>query len=399
MVDCVYSSQSTVTTLLEVWAYHPTDANHGFKAAPTDATADALEKCLIHCSGQVNFLDAMVQSKTASANFCAGLERRITQFELLASNAETTENMLEALRGILMVSFGVTGVSTQIRSTMHSLGYVRKIGALVVEFHPRIRAAIIFDVWYYLVALAFQHGTVGIGQLLDAGFLPLFVRDMAKPNRVLGKDQDVIFSVLGKLMAMNHTPRCLLDLHHRIQAFAPEISFSNQRASETAWNGLVKNVAYSLKHLKALEKQGQGKLSTKLCDFNMHHEMQASLCRTTDFNPLSTTLEESKCCSGCRVVVYCSTACQNEDWKKRHHKECSSMSRLHLDLKTSGAYYSNKTRYFNIEAGRMSVSQKMPGFDMCMVHRFPGNSRREMIVNFDVLERPSCLLGGQIHLE
>ncbi|KAH6902576.1 hypothetical protein BKA70DRAFT_639910 [Coprinopsis sp. MPI-PUGE-AT-0042] len=51
--------------------------------------------------------------------------------------------------------------------------------------------------------------------------------------------------------------------------------------------GFVKSTSHSFEHYKLLEKQGQGKLSTKLCDSNMHCEMQGLLSSTT--NPLPSS--------------------------------------------------------------------------------------------------------------
>jgi len=34
-------------------------------------------------------------------------------------------------------------------------------------------------------------------------------------------------------------------------------------------------------------------------------------------------------CSDCMVAVYCSEECQEDDWYKRHHKECKKMKELH----------------------------------------------------------------------
>ncbi|KAH6911739.1 hypothetical protein BKA70DRAFT_1560034 [Coprinopsis sp. MPI-PUGE-AT-0042] len=395
LADCVFSSQSTVNILLEVWSYHPTDAHQGFLAAPTDVTADRMGECLIHPSGKVNFLDAMVQSQNAPVDFCAGLERRITHFESLASNAKPSGTML-ALKGILIVALGATGVSIPIRSMMHAHGYIRKIGGLVVELHPRIGATFVFDVWYHLVALAFQHGTAGMGQLLNTGFLPLFVNDMAKATE--GNDQSKSLWVIHKLVVMTQTPRFLRALHVSILALPPDMLFADEEAFGGAWRGFVNNLPEAFERLKALERRGLGKRSIRMCDSKMHFKMQELLPEVTGSGP-SASIPESKCCSGCHMAVYCSARCQHHDWKERHHRECAAMSQLHLDLKRSGTCYSNKTRDFNIEASRMSVSRKMPNFNAWMHHKFPGKDKRQIIITLSILERPCTLLGGRTYLE
>ncbi|KAH6907644.1 hypothetical protein BKA70DRAFT_1223454 [Coprinopsis sp. MPI-PUGE-AT-0042] len=392
--NSVSSSQSTVITLLEIWNYSSCDASSAFEAASLYTMLDTLNKCLTLASGKVSFLDVTMQSRDGVSNFCTGLEQRITQFKSLNKDLERVEAVTPmCLRLLLKVTFDATGVSTQIRSTMHSLGYIRKIGALGVDVHPMLRTAAAFAVWEDIMDLAFQHGPAGVSRLLDSGFLPLFVKDMTKAKHGIRTNDNLqqTSRILHKLVAMS----CLASQYTIPSSQQP---FAGQNAFSNNWNKFVKNISHSFGDLKALEEQGQGKLSTRLCDSETHQELQSLLSEMTGSCPF-VPKTESKCCAGCHMIVYCSTMCQYADWKGRHQKECAAMSRLRHDLKRSGAFYSNNSRYFNIEAARMSVAQKMPYFDNSIHHHFPGKDKQQAIVTFDVLDGPVALEGGFILLE
>ncbi|KAH6903886.1 hypothetical protein BKA70DRAFT_1432853 [Coprinopsis sp. MPI-PUGE-AT-0042] len=351
--NCVSSSRSTIITLLEIWTFHSSDVRRAFNAASLGPILNAVEQCLALVSGQVIFLDVM-QSSHSVKSFCMALEQRITQVGSLARDLGRLETFttLLAVQGILTVSLQATGISLQIRSTMWSRGYIRKISALVVELHPQIKAFSAFDIWANLVVLAFQHGTAGVGQLLNTGFLPLFVQDMARTKDDSGPNQRKCLYALRELVAIARTPRGLQALHHRIQAVPSNVRFLDQQAFGDFWNGFVKSTSHSFEHYKLLEKQGQGKLSTKLCDSNMQ-----------------------------------------EDWKKRHHKECRSMSRHHLELKRLGVNYSNRARYFNIETSRMSVSKSLPHFTSG-VYDYRVEDKRQAIIAHDIMGIPGAVNAG-----
>ncbi|KAH6911737.1 hypothetical protein BKA70DRAFT_1539015 [Coprinopsis sp. MPI-PUGE-AT-0042] len=410
--DCVFSSESTVTSLLEVWTYHPSDAKLGFSAVSTDVISDTMYRLFVHPSGRVNFLDTVMQSSNSGRRFCTGLEQRITRLQSSASHA--APETMPALMGILMVSFEATGISAQIRSMMHSRGYIQKISTLIVKMHPRIGKIAGFDVWQQLVAIAFLHGPTGIIALLDTGFFPLFINDMVKASRESGRSPPKGLWVLHKLMGMTHIPRCLPAIHRSILAISPTTMPPDQKAFRNSWRDFTNNVSGSFRQLQLLEKQGEGKLTARLCDFDMVRFTQTtptaqfrtnpsrSIARWGTFSTQRQDTAQSPQVPSPNVaqdVIWSFIAVKFASMKTgnsaivRNAQHCPDLG------SRSGAYYSTSTRYFNIEAGRMSVSQKMPGFSVWIHHEFPGKDKRQIIITCDVKQGPYATPGHTIYVQ
>ncbi|KAF6757161.1 hypothetical protein DFP72DRAFT_1066005 [Ephemerocybe angulata] len=57
---------------------------------------------------------------------------------------------------------------------------------------------------------------------------------------------------------------------------------------------------------------------------------------------------EPKACVGCSSVVYCSVACQKEDWAACHRAECEHARNDYARLRTSRSWYSHRSRAFHV---------------------------------------------------
>ncbi|CAI9275180.1 unnamed protein product [Lactuca saligna] len=55
-----------------------------------------------------------------------------------------------------------------------------------------------------------------------------------------------------------------------------------------------------------------------------------------------TRMQEFRRCAACGVVNYCSRACQAQDWKMRHHKECRQLMRFHNVIAGGGNVNHNR---------------------------------------------------------
>ncbi|KAH6901622.1 hypothetical protein BKA70DRAFT_1309063 [Coprinopsis sp. MPI-PUGE-AT-0042] len=54
-----------------------------------------------------------------------------------------------------------------------------------------------------------------------------------------------------------------------------------------------------------------------------------------------------RCCSGCHLVVYCSMACQRDDWNERHKRECKSMKKTFDGRKRELVHYTHSNRHLH----------------------------------------------------
>ncbi|KAH6888944.1 hypothetical protein BKA70DRAFT_1572888 [Coprinopsis sp. MPI-PUGE-AT-0042] len=62
-----------------------------------------------------------------------------------------------------------------------------------------------------------------------------------------------------------------------------------------------------------------------------------------------TSFDRPQTCSGCHLVTYCSFECQEEDWRKRHWKECALMKQSHLGRSKTQRHYHHTCRAAQIQ--------------------------------------------------
>ncbi|KAF6760638.1 hypothetical protein DFP72DRAFT_882799 [Ephemerocybe angulata] len=67
----------------------------------------------------------------------------------------------------------------------------------------------------------------------------------------------------------------------------------------------------------------------------------------------------SQQCASCSSVVYCSTACQEEDWKAFHSRECRQARHDHAVRRSLGTWYSHSVRQFHVQL----VADAITGFE------------------------------------
>ncbi|KAF5331366.1 hypothetical protein D9611_011894 [Ephemerocybe angulata] len=110
----------------------------------------------------------------------------------------------------------------------------------------------------------------------------------------------------------------------------------------------------SVDHFPAvyLDQYGQ-EFQTEACSNEKHWETTRSLPNSSRSKP--------KCCSTCRVVMYCSEACQREDWSSFHARECRHLYRWYLDLTAQQkTALSLKTRHDQLRYIEYLVNADLP---------------------------------------
>ncbi|KAH6906880.1 hypothetical protein BKA70DRAFT_1285735, partial [Coprinopsis sp. MPI-PUGE-AT-0042] len=131
-------------------------------------------------------------------------------------------------------------------------------------------------------------------------------------------------------------PRLLLSLRDSIsRAHVPGAVSSKLKPAAANYLGVLMGLLKQ--KLDVYVEQRERGLSN-LCDNHTHHSLPH---------------ERSKTCSGCHVVVYCSSVCQREDWKKRHRGECAAMKQTFIKRKTESLNYSQASRCFHLGLAKL----------------------------------------------
>ncbi|KAH6904743.1 hypothetical protein BKA70DRAFT_1296255, partial [Coprinopsis sp. MPI-PUGE-AT-0042] len=80
-------------------------------------------------------------------------------------------------------------------------------------------------------------------------------------------------------------------------------------------------------------------LPVAICDNTLHQR----------YGQKVTSFDRPQTCSGCHLVTYCSFECQEEDWHKRHWKECAVMKQSHLGQSKTQRHYHHTSHAAQIQ--------------------------------------------------
>ncbi|KAH6901576.1 hypothetical protein BKA70DRAFT_683988 [Coprinopsis sp. MPI-PUGE-AT-0042] len=119
-----------------------------------------------------------------------------------------------------------------------------------------------------------------------------------------------------------------------------------------------------------------------ICDSCLHQQ--------TTVLPYENSFKRAQCCSGCHLVVYCSQACQREDWDERHKSECKSMKQTYDDRRRDAVHYSHANRHLHIQM--VTVLLRTP--NMSTLNKHDCSSVNEAILVIDAsrgLDRPQVI--------
>lgn len=94
--------------------------------------------------------------------------------------------------------------------------------------------------------------------------------------------------------------------------------------------------------------------------------------------------ERSKKCDACCSVVYCSTVCQEEDWKNFHSRECRQARHNHADRRKLRTWYSHADRQFHMHwvAGMVTGLESQHGEGAFMIPDSDA-SPSDVMIEFD----------------
>ncbi|KAH6901582.1 hypothetical protein BKA70DRAFT_1568408 [Coprinopsis sp. MPI-PUGE-AT-0042] len=159
--------------------------------------------------------------------------------------------------------------------------------------------------------------------IVESGAMSLLLQSMAEDKSKGSGEWD--HAVFERLRRFGHFPRFLRAIGAVLQTVHPNL-FSLTKHAAT-WRTLQAVTNRNLGRLEA----GKDQSSITICD-NWNLDIDHG--------------SQSRTCSRCHSVAYCSLGCQEEDWKRRHYKECATMHITYLRRKDLDIHYTYSTRWF-----------------------------------------------------
>ncbi|KAH6901643.1 hypothetical protein BKA70DRAFT_1405559 [Coprinopsis sp. MPI-PUGE-AT-0042] len=222
--------------------------------------------------------------------------------------------------------------------------------------------------------------------ILDAGFLKVISRGLVMTNPIDTNTQTFTRYLVHTLVSYTAYPRTVSSLGRAVDQMDP-----NELSSQSG----LPRVGEYWKHLRqsltnrAYEWRLHGsKTHHHLCDSVAQHDAPS-------YGP-------SRSCSRCRMVVYCSSKCQKDDWEARHRVECDPMWETYLDRCAAGIRYSQRSRAFHQEivlnilrVHHRSLAEQVgpPKCVLAVDLRQPTATSREEITPIDIdayIQSPLC---------
>ncbi|KAH6886636.1 hypothetical protein BKA70DRAFT_1236325 [Coprinopsis sp. MPI-PUGE-AT-0042] len=92
----------------------------------------------------------------------------------------------------------------------------------------------------------------------------------------------------------------------------------------------------------------------------------------------------AKACSRCHLVMYCSPACQKDDWGKRHRGECLPMRGIYLGRRAAELRYSHATRGLHLQICQNAVAANSLVLDEQRRRIHGGRSPEGFVIVLDI---------------
>ncbi|KAH6899386.1 hypothetical protein BKA70DRAFT_1314262 [Coprinopsis sp. MPI-PUGE-AT-0042] len=308
------SSPTVIKVILTIWSF-PYDED-------TDELHDGWEAGESVCIIQ-HTMDTIIRDKTGFRILCDILsESRVELYRFSSATCTRIQYLghVGRFEGVdpknvqlaLAISLGnieiLADSNPTIYASLRSCGYLQSSAAVLKELGDLMPK----DDGVEVALRLFHHATRLNGNpidafedLFEAGLFHVLVNALSGCRPSLKASCHEIFCRLGSFSTHR---RLLRTLRASLTSLSPALFKTvNQRpAVRDDWSTFVKGV------------QSMGEL--------LELQMTTSRSRICDNETEHTALSwETKACSGCRLSAYCSSACQQQDWKKRHQFECPEM--------------------------------------------------------------------------
>ncbi|KAH6889589.1 hypothetical protein BKA70DRAFT_1329292 [Coprinopsis sp. MPI-PUGE-AT-0042] len=347
------SSPTVIKVILTIWSF-PYDED-------TDELHDGWEAGESVCIIQ-HTMDTIIRDKTGlSVELYRFSSATCTRIQYLGHVGRFEGVDPKNVQLALAISLGnieiLADSNPTIYASLRSCGYLQSSAAVLKELGDLMPKDDVVEVTLRL----FHHATRLNGNpidafedLFEAGLFHVLVKALSGCRPSLKASCHEIFCRLGSFSTHR---RLLRTLRASLTSLSPALfkTVSQRPAVRDDWSTFVKGV------------QSMGELL----------ELQMTTSRS------SICDNDIEACSGCRLSVYCSSACQQQDWKKRHQFECPEMRYTSEKRKAVDFRYGLKSRILHLDIARDTVQKHSDKFEPQFQALHPGQPPRDFIVILD----------------
>ncbi|EAU83370.2 hypothetical protein CC1G_09064 [Coprinopsis cinerea okayama7 len=321
------------------------------------------------------FLEQVMESDLTMDGFCKNFVARV---ELLPKERHKFGIAMETIQEQL-VTLGFTIALLVDIKPLHQrlvkMGILRKWASAIVslqrELIPR-RRFLCATQGLRAASQPHQDPIRGAADVINTGILPLITEGLINASKDDYLEEYSSVRTVYILKAISYHPRTLRALVKAIRAMPPGATWSSVGAkskliADTTWKAFTDGINDRFNILT-----DRSRPTLNLCDNELHVHADGM------------DRKRSKKCGRCHSVVYCSSACQHEDWERRHQRECKGMARAYRIHEASHLHYGQNSRTFHVQLARMAFLGIVDELDATVRSKYPTRSRHECIVLVDM---------------
>ncbi|KAG2021386.1 hypothetical protein CC2G_006633 [Coprinopsis cinerea AmutBmut pab1-1] len=346
LADLILRSKTTGEILLQAWSSRLTnDANPPSPFSTNQCPIIHLLAKFGDCEDGMEQLGARIlSSRGRLASFGSCLLLRIAHTPVLARNDMTTTRHVVSATSCHILPLLISSMNLvqfpQIHRYLRKAGLLYHVARAVKTLQVCLTPADTYLVACYAIRLSYQshaNAVQGFTQVLEEGVLEVVIDAIIAHGERPIVPRGSSFSpnmLLRALSAFSYFPRTLKALAEAIERIPAAKWARLERMKSPVYPEAWGNVRQSVGYMESMVEAVKGYGITTQCDNRLHLTAE-------------TSSVESKVCSGCRNVVYCSEGCQIADWAHRHHYECDGMRHQRLARVEDGLDYTPKLRHLH----------------------------------------------------
>ncbi|KAH6886670.1 hypothetical protein BKA70DRAFT_1573859 [Coprinopsis sp. MPI-PUGE-AT-0042] len=340
IMEAMMVKPQVVKALLRLWAFFPACNTEKLLSGP-----DALGRSMV-VAPMVTFLkaeageqllhNAFVDSPKELRTFCRATSIRFAQVPDYAPPEGIVLDILQAqqvfLKDIWAVAF-MLSKRPDIHKALCDADYLACSTRTLVKLAPRLTPRALLEMGLPILLRCLEAGSnppSSLQSILDSGLLDVAACKLsANPDDVVPSGKVIFMVKLEPYVLYPRIHKAVLRVKDRLDPKIAEI-LPTLPSTGRFWTRLLERQETIAQRLEQREKQ----VVYPICDNDKLHEPSP--------NP------QSRLCSNCRLVLYCSVECQREDWEKRHRAECNVMRCTYRDRHQQSIRYGQHARAFHL---------------------------------------------------